>query len=1787
MGQERKCILCDIVYNSKREMDEHMRSMLHHRELENLKGRDCGHKCLACGVSVVGLTEYANHISNPIHKQRVEAQQQERANGHLEEEYFDEELVRLIKKRKEMIRREEEEVRKAKDESERQKQQQARQQLLQHGMQWGSGYRRFPVPSKGCSISHWQGSGAEWSSVGRCQGWPRNWLPSHQARSATWHAGANVSFHTWKSVGPSGGSLRSEGQDKNQGYRGIHSQERGFEWGSRFHWEQTRGPLFEGMVSDLNTDLRSDNFPLLSAIHVNKEYSGQKERHQEWAEARQDAKVGHQKKENLAGDHTKARTSKPCSSNPKDKVNRWAPYPPAKCSDVLPWKESNVCLPEGCQVTPPGSIKDVTLNINLEQTTTHSDGMLRKGLKEKDRGSPSPQAEQGKDRRHRNSSSSQGDCVEPSSSSTQKARINLKKATSGAYSTSGSHHKISSQDCTELRSGMNSSEPLQDHCPNYEGQRHTGVIGKVKHFEDTSMVDHVKAVLLIKEELEAESIKYKANKMREETVKKKMNLLPMNKSLDSARHNPYTDEASRCVSIQTDCSSCTHSSSLQSIQVSTSTCDTAGDAASSVQDGEEKVEREAEEENDGDKLWDDLAKKKISTVDKGLGSDSEAQSGGQSQPRSGCEVPGLSKLGFPASLKRDLTRHIGHKSKAGVREPNLNIARRIRDISGTRRSETEKDTGLKPSLRQLISCAGSRRNVNWDQVYQEVNKKKQELGKRMPRFGIEMVAIDQCDQEEINQEEEKDITLTEGFHWESICASSTAFRSATPRKQASSEGTPAMDHTDIGLSQLPTATEGGDCPEPNASEGHSRGPCSDSFQISGKASIKVETVGDDEKRESADTVEVVQDPDSVEGYSSCASGPEQNDTQSTGKKRRAAGDVPSPEVPSLELKNKRRKIKSKKERSQVDQLLAVSLREEELNTSLEALDKSLVQARAALQVAYMEVQRLLVLKQQVTMEMSTLRSKRIEILQGIQGDYTGVNEAETGNTDNPASTSTKSALSSLFSPITTTASHFPNFPSPAIPTHLQQSYSPTASLSSAHPTSGTTTSSTTLPLPIKQEALPSCSFHPKASESSNSGLSSTALKPNHPTSNDPSQSSQSTLCLVSQSKAGLCQGSFGSKESVSVFSEHSQEGLRDSCSAAAVQCLADRHLEDSGIFTSLEKAGNRPNQAAKSASQRSSSTVVTDCTDLLGEITGFRTWLPCSPQPDLQLSPSSQLHESKSGKRVRKLKKKKALRRAPGDEHPDNSDTEEEGDTFRPIRKLKPRKKAKVSPGSTSPSGLKEEKEEVEVNGKLSFSRTDQVKNVGGNRDHLFLEMVELPHAKSHGASSIDSLSSNDGPVSLISALKKETSTKRMPQTPAAAKSESQTVACNEVTSTSELDGSIRVKMHRSKNQQPLSSEKVFRSGSDMSLELGDEEEPTEGSFEGHQAAISSMQIHGGLLYTCSGDRTVRAFDLVSRKCVAVFEGHTTKVNCLFMSSGLGLQHRLYTGSSDQTIRCYNPETQECQEQFSMADRVLCFHSRWKVLYAGLANGSVVSLSLKTNQLLDVFECHGPRAVSCLASAQEGTRRILLVGSYDCTVSVRDARSGLLLRSLEGHTKTVLCMKVVNDLVFSGSSDQLVHAYNIHTGELVRVYKGHSHAVTVVTILSKVMVTACLDKLVRVFDLQSHEQLQVYGGHKDMVTCMVVHKNMIYTGCYDGSVQAVRLNLIKNNRCWWHGCSMVFGVMEHLQQHLLTDHSSLNFQTLKCRWKNCDAFFSVRNNTKQDVPKHMQKHAEEDGKLQA
>lgn len=1178
--------------------------------------------------------------------------------------------------------------------------------------------------------------------------------------------------------------------------------------------------------------------------------------------------------------------------------------------------------------------------------------------------------------------------------------------------------------------------------------------------------------------------------------------------------------------------------------------------------------------------------------------DAELQKSDMGQP-SGPLLPELSKLGFPASLQRDLTRHISLKSKTGAHlpEPNLNSARRIRNISGHRKSETEKESGLKPTLRQILNA--SRRNVNWEQVIQQVTKKKQELGKGLPRFGIEMVPLVQNEQEVLDLDGEPDLSNLEGFHWEGVSISSSP---GLARKRSLSESSVIMDRapsvysffseegtgkenepqqifspsnslraaqsqkTTMGLKQevtpLAASLRTGERAENVATRRRH------SAQLSSDHTVPLMHLAKDlNSQESSTSPSENQNAQESNGEgnslssnassalavssladaatdSSCTSGAEQNDSQSIRKKRRATGDGSSPELPSLERKNKRRKIKGKKERSQVDQLLNISLREEELSKSLQCMDNNLLQARAALQTAYVEVQRLLMLKQQITMEMSALRTHRIQILQGLQETY-----EPSERPDQVPCSPTREQRNSR----SQTSADAMLLPTPFFPVFLE----PPSSHVSPSPFRVTTSPAFqahgVVPAPdssvqIKQEPM-----SPEQDENVNAvsrgsvcNASKELLQANREINDScPVYPVIAATLSLSELTESFHEPSQELKFSVEQGNARNRENIPSSQSAG----LPSINKEDE------EPAkGNSGSEACTSSFPRLS---FASETPLEKE--------PHSPadQPEQQAESTLTSAETRGNKKKKKLRKKKTLRAA---HVPENSDTEQDVFSAKPVRKVKTGKSTKGGKVTTST---------------WEDSRTGpEQESVRDEPDSdSSLEVLEIPNPQLEVVA-IDS--SESGEEKPDSPSKKDiwNSTEQN-------SIETSRSGCDEVSSTSEIGTRYKdgIPVSVAETQTVISSIKGSKNSSEISSEPGDDDEPTEGSFEGHQAAVNAIQIFGNLLYTCSADKTVRAYNLVSRKCIGVFEGHTSKVNCLLVTQTSGKNAALYTGSSDHTIRCYNVKTRECVEQLQLEDRVLCLHSRWRILYAGLANGTVVTFNIKNNKRLEIFECHGPRAVSCLATAQEGARKLLVVGSYDCTISVRDARNGLLLRTLEGHSKTILCMKVVNDLVFSGSSDQSVHAHNIHTGELVRIYKGHNHAVTVVNILGKVMVTACLDKFVRVYELQSHDRLQVYGGHKDMIMCMTIHKSMIYTGCYDGSIQSVRLNLMQNYRCWWHGCSLIFGVVDHLKQHLLTDHTNPNFQTLKCRWKNCDAFFTARKGSKQDAAGHIERHAEDDSKI--
>ncbi|XP_072195244.1 zinc finger protein 106 isoform X2 [Excalfactoria chinensis] len=1857
MVRERKCILCHIVYSSKKEMEEHMRSMLHHRELENLKGRDSNHECQVCRVTLVGLSAYAKHISSQLHKDNVDAHDKAEEKEETEEEYLDKELIQLIKQRKEQNRqvepcctnqetecddrrsqrRREERAtykeREAYDQSswhhhnasqrdwkwERDDYINSRQGKFSHS-QRNLNISRHPGGPRGRSGWHQNVSGSSsswhkqfqnshsWHPNGRGGG-TSNWHHSARGRNSTWHTEGTGNFSSWN-CRSYGGNWKSSSHGANSWNFGSSVDTYLLEPAKynkeRYTWQWQEKDMTDVLpYRDRNNrsdslDFTSNELPSEGALDFGTS------RQPESKAPRNSGKNG---------------------SPSRDKIHRWTPYPSQKSTEQQSWfedvskateKMASIFLPltessvEGktCEATASiPKLKKWEVSPRSNVTLDYPDCNDEKPNKDDGRSSRMP--------------------------SLKSPLLNITdiKLSSQKLDTHSLFKNVKSllfSPSSKEQNHLKAPNLEADNLPSFSSEQHDASAGNLQgNSKDTlsnlgEPVDNLGEAEQKPEDVQSNhslqsaplnSCKNTGDQNMGETGKAS----PKNKfrlnSLEDVSDDELTGREKveiRVEKLSPSISSCllcdTPEDKLAASEKDVDEKPSASSIASAdLKDSAFQMESTDSPSNRQDHLHVGLK----TSSQEGEVNEEHVKSGGHFEvegfenhsdhelQKGGSQslglLPDLSKLGLPASLQRDLTRHISSKSKVGIHlpEPNLNNARRIRNVSGHRRSETEKESGLKPTLRQILSA--SRRNVNWDQVIQQVSKKKQELGKGLPRFGIEMVPLVQNDQESLELGEESDLSTLEGFQWEGI---SLAVPGST-RKRSFSESSVIADRHPSAYSFFSEQPKAKECEEGQiVAARHLRDITSgyeasvdkeadlkqetSSVSLSPFVSERTETTGRKHSLEatseltgltkaeqdsldkrtpllekqnvleiseenplaSSDVLLAVSNNVDAATDSSYTSGTEQNDSQGIGKKRRATGEGSSPEIPSLERKNKRRKIKGKKERSQVDQLLAISLREEELSKSLHSVDNNLLQARAALQAAYVEVQRFLVLKQQITMEMSALRSQRIQVLQGLQESYEPSELPE--QLPSSVSSDRRNSKSLVSAELLPAGSFLP----------LLDTLSPVPSL-------GT-------------------SVHVNTSMPFHSGItfttppeSSVQIK-REPVSPEASEENVNTV-LQSSLCASRTEVVAQKDEIIQKTSVYPVISATISLSELTA-CFQQTNQEVHKPAVDRGKAGlsENPSPSLSTLSKREANGTVTEsflldqCSTLLPNHSVLLE-MPTDKTPKLSAEPLEQqaantvVPVEKGNRRRRKLRKKKMLRAA---HVPENSDTEQDIIDCKPIRKLKNGKVPKGEKVTTSAPQKQGDGAGIQA-----------ARNKDENDSDASLELVEVATPQ---CEVVDIGSSESGDEKPDSPSKRESC-----RTVDQAVLEASCSGYDEVSSTSEIGTSYGDDMRRSvaETQASISSLRGSKNSSEVSSEPGEDEEPTEGSFEGHLAAVNAIQIFGNLLYTCSADKTVCAYSLVSRKRVAVFEGHTSKVNCLLVTQTNGKNAALYTGSSDHTINCYNIKTKECMEQFKLEDRVLCLHSRWRILYAGLANGSVVTFSVKNNKQVDIFECHSPRAVSCLATAQEGARKLLVVGSYDCTISVRDARNGLLLRTLEGHSKTILCMKVVNDLVFSGSSDQSVHAHNIHTGELVRIYKGHNHAVTVVNILGKVMVTACLDKFVRVYELQSHDRLQVYGGHSDMIMCMTIHKSMIYTGCYDGSIRAVRLNLMQNYRCWWHGCSLIFGVVDHLKQHLLTDHTNPNFQTLKCRWKNCDAFFTSRKGSKQDAVGHIERHAEDDSRV--
>lgn len=125
----------------------------------------------------------------------------------------------------------------------------------------------------------------------------------------------------------------------------------------------------------------------------------------------------------------------------------------------------------------------------------------------------------------------------------------------------------------------------------------------------------------------------------------------------------------------------------------------------------------------------------------------------------------------------------------------------------------------------------------------------------------------------------------------------------------------------------------------------------------------------------------------------------------------------------------------------------------------------------------------------------------------------------------------------------------------------------------------------------------------------------------------------------------------------------------------------------------------------------------------------------------------------------------------------------------------------------------------------------------------------------------------------------------------------------------------------------------------------------------------------------------------------------------------------------------------------------------------------------------------------------------IVSGLRDNTIKIWDKRKYECLKTLSGHTGSVLCLQYDENIIVSGSSDTTVRIWDIKTGANVQTLHNHKEAVLHLRFLDGIMVTCSKDRQIIVWDMHSPTDIQIKRtlvGHRAAVNVVDFDHRYIY-----------------------------------------------------------------------------------------
>ena len=256
---------------------------------------------------------------------------------------------------------------------------------------------------------------------------------------------------------------------------------------------------------------------------------------------------------------------------------------------------------------------------------------------------------------------------------------------------------------------------------------------------------------------------------------------------------------------------------------------------------------------------------------------------------------------------------------------------------------------------------------------------------------------------------------------------------------------------------------------------------------------------------------------------------------------------------------------------------------------------------------------------------------------------------------------------------------------------------------------------------------------------------------------------------------------------------------------------------------------------------------------------------------------------------------------------------------------------------------------------------------------------------------------------------------------------------------------------------------------------------------EAHTQCVYTMQFSNKHVVTGSRDRTVRIWDLETRRLkIKPLTGHRGSVLCLQFDESPG-QDVLVSGGSDSDVIVWTFSTGHMFKRLKNAhsDSVLnlCFDHRYLVT---CSKDKTIKL-WNRRSLLPTHPEYPPSNQAKDADFPDYIVNLPDIINSAALNRIQPLERYSLVMTLNGHNAAVNAIQIHENEIVSASGDRKIFLWSISQGQLLRQFSGHTKGIACVQYDGKRIVSGSSDRTVRVFDSKTGVELVALAVHRDLV----------------------------------------------------------------------------------------------------